>query len=356
MNGNSEQFEAIVVGGGQAGLATGYYLARAGLRFRILDAGERVGESWRKRWDSLKLFTPAQYNTLPGMPFPSPPGRQPSKDEMAGYLEAYAEQFELPVQLKTRVDSLTREGEKYLLTAGSRQFIADHVVVATGHYQTPSTPAFAVELDPAIEQQHASQYTNPDRLQPGSVLVVGVGQSGAEIAKELAAVRQSWLAGKPHYQLPDTFLGRHFFWWAWPILSRIRRDTWLGRGVAARMKRVGDPVIGISTADLAQRGVRLVSRITGVKEGKPVTEDGQILDVSNVIWATGFRQEDHWISLNIFEDDGRPWHTRGVVEGEPGLYFVGRRFQHRLISHLVGGVGADARYVVSVIAERQSSS
>jgi putative flavoprotein involved in K+ transport len=349
---NADQFEVIVIGGGQAGLATGYYLAQAGVRFIILDAGERVGDVWRKRWDSLKLFTPAEYDNLPGMPCPVLAGYLPSKDELADYLEAYAEHFGLPVRLKTRVDSLTREDRSYLVTSGSQRFAAAHVVVATGALQSPKLPDFATKLNPSILQLHSSHYRSPDQLQSGDVLIVGVGQSGAEIGREVAATRQTWLSGQARVHLPRFVLGRHIFSWLWPILSRINRDNWLGRLLAARMGEGGDPVVGISLKDLARSGIKRVPRIVDVEEGKPMTADGQILDVANVIWATGFCSDYRWLSLPIFHYDGYPLHKRGVVEGEPGLYFVGLRFQYRPTSHLVGGVSTDARYIVRRIVQR----
>jgi putative flavoprotein involved in K+ transport len=214
---------------------------------------------------------------------------------------------------------------------------------------------FAAKLDPAILQLHSSQYHNVDQLQTGDVLVVGVGQSGAEISKELAATRKTWLSGQPRVQLPGTLLGRHIFEWLWPILSRISRESWLGRLLAARMSQGGDPVVGISSKDMALMGIRRVARIVGVKEGKPMTADGQLLDVANVIWATGLRPDYSWLSLPIFNGDGHPLHKRVVIEDQSGLYFVGLRFQYRPTSHLVGGVSADARYIVHQINERQSS-
>lgn len=352
----TEHLEVIVIGAGQAGLATGYYLAQADRRFVILDAGEHMGDAWRTRWDSLKLFTPAKYDNLPGLPFPTPTGQLPSKDEMADYLESYAARFALPVQLNTRVDSLTREGQTYILTASSQRLTADHVVVATGSFQSPKIPAFAAALDPAILQLHSNEYRNPSQLRAGDTLVVGVGQSGAEISKELAATRQTWLSGQSRAHLPRTLLGRHIFEWLWPILSHVSRDSWLGHLLADRMSQGGDPVVGISAEDLVHSGVRRVPRIVGVSEGKPMSEDRQVLDVSSVIWATGFYPDYPWLHLRALGEDGYPLHKRGVVEGEPGLYFVGLRFQYRPASHLVGGVGADARYVVHVINKRQSSS
>ena len=190
----TSRFDTLVIGGGQAGLAVGYYLAEQSRDFLILEANDRVGDSWRRRWDSLRLFTPAEYSGLPGLPFPAPTGYRPTRDETADYLEAYATRFNLPVRLRTPVDSLARQGHTYLLVAGPHRFEASKVVVATGSYQRPRVPAFASQLDPQIVQLHSSEYRNPDNLQDGEVLVVGAGNSGAEIALELAKTRRTWLS------------------------------------------------------------------------------------------------------------------------------------------------------------------
>jgi Pyridine nucleotide-disulphide oxidoreductase len=198
----AEQVETVIIGGGQAGLSVGYHLARRGRRFVILDANQRIGDAWRVRWNSLRLFTPARYNGLPGWPFPAPAWSFPAKDEMAGYLEAYAARFELPVRTGVRVDRLSREGDRYVVAAGKHRYEADHVVVAAGAYQRPRIPAFAAELDPGIVQLHSSQYRDPSQLQEGGVLVVGAANSGAEIALELSRTHRTWLSGRHPGQEP----------------------------------------------------------------------------------------------------------------------------------------------------------
>jgi putative flavoprotein involved in K+ transport len=348
---SKHRFDTVVIGGGQAGLAVGYHLAHQERDFVILDAASRVGDAWRRRWDSLRLFTPARYSGLPGMPFPAPDGYFPTKDEMADYLEAYAARFALPVRLGVRVDALTREDGRYRLSAGAECLAADRVVVATGPFQQPHIPAFASELDPQIVQLHSSAYRNPDQLQEGGVLVVGAGNSGAEIALELAATRRTYLSGRDTGRIPLR-LG-HAFWW---FLSHVLTvDTPPGRKARQAALGRGTPLIRLRPKDVVAAGVERVPRTTGVRDGQPVLADGRVLGVANVLWCTGFAPDFRWIELPVVGEDGYPVHYRGVVEGEPGLYFVGLQFLYALTSSLIGGVGRDAAYVCEHIAARSPS-
>jgi len=347
-------FDTVVIGGGQAGLAVGYHLARHDRDFVILDAESRIGDAWRSRWDSLRLFTPARYSSLPGMSFPAKGCYFPTKDEMADYLEAYAARFDLPLQPGMRVEALTREEGRYLLTSGNDRLEADNVVVTTGAFQNPKVPTFASELDPEIVQLHSSEYRNPDQLQEGGVLVVGAGNSGAEIAVEQAATRRAYLSGRDTGRVPLN-IGRSVFWW---LLNNVLTvDTRLGRKMRKGALAHGAPLIRLRPEDVIAAGVERVPRTMGVKDGKPVLEDGRIPDVSNVIWCRGFTPDFRWIELPVFVfgEDGYPIHYRGVVEGEPGLYFVGLLFLYSLTSSLIGGVGRDAEYVSGHIAARSPS-
>ncbi len=354
---NTERTDTVVIGGGQAGLAAGYYLAQQGRDFVILEAQDRVGDSWRKRWDSLRLFTQGSFNSLPGMPFPVQGELAPTKDAMADYLEAYAASFKLPVQLGVRVDELTGDDDRYLIAAGARRLRANHVVVATGAYATPREPAFASQLDPAITQLHSASYRNPNQLRDGAVLVVGAGNSGVEIALELAATRQTWLAGRDTGFIPGNSsgigyqLGITVFQ---ALMKRLTVDTPPGRWLVRKAREYtgGHPVVGIRPEELLRAGVQRVTRAAGVTGGQPVLEDGRILDVANVVWATGFVRDYHWIRLPIFDANGDPIHHRGVVQAEPGLYFVGLPFQSTLLSGLIAGAEPDARYIVKQIAAR----
>jgi putative flavoprotein involved in K+ transport len=353
-------YDTIVIGGGQAGLTTGYHLKQQGRDFVILDANERIGDSWRTRWDSLRLFTPARYDGLAGMPFPAPAHTFPSKDEMADYLEAYATRFKLPVKPSIRVDKLSKQGDRFVVAAGDLRFEAENVVVATGGYHGPRIPAFARELDPAIRQLHSSEYRRPSQLQEGGVLVVGAGNSGAEIALEVSRSHRTWLSGR-HPGNEPTRAGskadRLLTPVIWFVFSHVFTvNTPLGRRVAPELRSHGLPLARVRSADLlAARVERIQARTVGARDGQPLLADGRVLDVTNVIWCTGFQPEYGWIALPIFGDDGEPTHECGVVATQPGLYFVGLFFQSAVTSSLVGGVGRDAAYIADRIAARASA-
>ena len=360
MNGNgTERFDTVIVGGGQAGLATGYHLKKRGVSFVILDANERVGDAWRKRWDSLRLFTPARYSGMPGWRFPARGSYMPTKDEIAEYLEAYASRFDLPIRKGVRVDGVTRQGDHFVVTAGDRRFEADSVVVASGAHQIPRVPAFARELDPGIVQLHSSEYRNPSQLRDGGVLLVGVGNSGADIGMEVVRDRPTWLSGKANGHIPFRIEG--FF--ARNVLLRVVRfvghhvltvKTPIGRKVRRKFQTQGGPLVRVKPKDLAAAGVEPVARTAGVKDGLPLLEDGRVMDVSNVIWCTGFRRDFSWIDLPILGEDGEPAHDRGVLPDVPGLYFVGLLFQYAATSDVLPGVGRDAEHVAKQIASHRT--
>ena len=354
-----KHFDVIVVGGGQAGLSVGYHLKKLGLNFVILDASARIGDAWRKRWDSLRLFTPARYNGLDGMPFPASPHAFPTKDEMADYLERYAAHFQLPVMNGVRVDRLSREGDRYLVTAGALEFEAAHVVVAMASYQGRKVPGFAKELSPEIVQLHSSDYKGLSQLKPGGVLLVGAANSGAEIAMEtVIGGHPTWISGRDPGQVPFPIakLWVHFF--ILPLLFRVvfhrilTVNTPMGRKLRAKMLTGGSPRIRQRRTDLVQAGVQWVDRTAGAKDGRPVLADGRTLDVQNVIWCTGYDNGLRWIDLPVFESNGEPRHQSGLVESEPGLYFVGQHFQHAMSSTMIHGVGRDASRMVGTIKER----
>lgn len=349
-----ERFENVIIGGGQAGLATGYHLQKRGRPFVILEANERIGDSWRKRWDSLRLFTPAKYDGLPGMRFPAPRWSFPTKDEMGDYLEAYATKFELPLRTGVYVDRVYRDGERYVVESGHRQFEAENVIVASGAHHTPKAPAFARELDSRITQLHSADYRNPAQLQDGGVLVVGLGNSGAEIAYELARTHAVWQAGTPSAEIPV----RHGSVPARFVVPLVRFlgtrvltvKTPIGRKIRPKFVVMAAPLIRVKAKDLGAAGIKRVSRVVGVREGLPLTDDGEVLDVANVIWCTGFRYEFSWIDLPVFAESGEPMHERGVVPSARGLYFVGLIFQYAAASDVLPGVGSDAAYVAEHLA------
>ena len=357
-----ERVHTVVIGGGQAGLSVGYYLARAGRPFVILDASHRVGDAWRGRWDSLRLFTPAMFDGLVGMKFPAPSFSFPTKDDMADYLAAYARTFQLPVRSGVRVNRLSRIGNRYVVDAGAQRFEADHVVVAMSSYQIPRVPAFAKELHADIRQLHSSEYRNPQQLKAGGVLLVGAGNSGSEIAMELAHTHPIWMSGRDTGHVPfqidglpsRLFLMRFIFRFVFHRLLTVH--TPIGRRVRRRMFTQGGPLIRVKPKDLAGAGVQRVPKVGGVVNGAPLLEDGRALDVTNVIWCTGFGNGLSWIDLPIFESDGEPRHRSGIATGEPGLYFVGLHFLHSFSSTMIHGVARDAKRITDAIAARSQVS
>ena len=362
MKAQSERFETVIVGGGQAGLVTGYHLARRGRPFVILDAGARIGDPWRERWDSLKLYSPAAYDGLPGMRFPARRTAYPTAREMADYLEAYARHFDLPVRSSTAVETLSKDGDRYLVTAGARTFEAQNVVVATGVMQKPFVPSFASELDPRIRQLHSSGYRNLSQLQEGGVLVVGASHSGSDIAYETAATHPTTLSGVDNGQLPvpiESRRGRLGFRALFFVGSHVlTADTPMGRKARSHIRHGGAPLLRYRRKDLLAAGVeRTLARTAGVHDGRPVLDDGRVLDVQNVVWCTGFRPDYSWIDIPLdVGEDGYPVQYRGAVDSAPGLYFVGMLFLHSFASMLIAGSARDAERVATHIATRRAGS
>jgi putative flavoprotein involved in K+ transport len=357
----NKRVETLVIGGGQAGLSVGYQLAKSRMDFIIVDANERIGDAWRKRWDSLRLFTPARYNALNDMALPGPSHAFSTKDEVADYLEAYAARFELPVQTGVRVSRLSRNGQGFMAEAGHLRFEADNVVVAMATHQIPWLPPFAGELRPDIVQLHSADYRNPAMLRPGGVLVVGAGNSGAEIALDVARAHPTWLAGTEPGRVPfriERPAARFVFQ---PLLFRVVGHriltvrTPIGRRVRPKLLAHAAPDVRVKRRDLADAGVHRLPKIVDVRDGLPTLADGSTVDVANVIWCTGFRPDFSWIDLPIFgpsEQPREPAHQRGIVSDEPGLYFVGLSFLYAMSSGFLPGVARDADHVVRHIAAR----
>ena len=352
------QVETVVIGGGQAGLSTGYHLKRLGREFVILDAAPRIGDQWRQQWDTLKLYSPAQYDGLPGLPFPAKKWSFPGKEEVANYLESYAAEFDLPIVLDTRVERLdpTPQGG-YVVTTSTGTYTCDNVVVATGTFgRTPNVPDFAADLDPSILQLHSSEYRRPAQLREGPVLVVGASHSGTDVAYEVADSHETILAGRDCGQIPFRIEAKVMHV-VFPILIFVwkhvlTRRTPMGRKEMPQVRFHGGPMLRVKRSDLDDRGVeRLEDRVTGVRDGKPVVGD-RTVDVANVVWATGFRQTFDWIHLAIVGDDGWPVEMRGVVDSAPGLFFCGLSFQYAFSSMVLPGVGRDAGFVADRIVER----
>ena len=357
MNAESEHFKVIVIGAGQAGLSVGYFLSELNVPFVILDENEKIGDAWRNRWNSLKLFTPAKFDGLAGMLFPTPANSFPTKDEMADYLENYATHFKLPVRTNIRVDGLSRVGNSYCVTSGDKQFEAEHVVIAMSSYQTPRIPKFAEQLDSNIIQLHSFDYRDPSQLQEGGVLVVGAGNSGGEIALELARNNHKvWMSGRDTGHIPfridgaasKIILGRLVIRF---LFHRIlTTGTPIGRKARHKIISQGGPLIRIKPEQFTDAGIERVPKITGVKNGLPAIEN-KVLEVRNIVWCTGFYPSFSWIDIPVFKHK-EPTHVRGVVEKEPGLYFVGLHFLYSMSSGMIHGVERDAKYVVKTISDR----
>ena len=348
-------YDTVVIGAGKSGLAAGYHLARTGRSFVMIDANERPGDAWRRRWDSLRLFSPAQWNSLPGLTFPAPAGTFPTKDEMAEYLDVYARRFGLPIEHGVRATRVARNRDRFVVECTDRSFACSNVVVATGYSAHPRVPEFAKGLDTNIRQLHSSAYRRPSDVAGPSVLVVGFGTSGAEIAMELAAAGRSVrIAGQPTFHIPNLVLklpGN--LWWRF-IHNVLTIDTPIGRRAAPKFKAGGAPLIRVDRAQVIASGVEHVSRVSGTVMGAPQLDDGRVLETSDVVWCTGFRPDYRFIDLPALRLDAKGWPITpyGVAERIPGLYFLGIPFQVGLTSLLVGGAERDAALVVRHIEQR----
>jgi putative flavoprotein involved in K+ transport len=356
----TQHVETLIVGAGQAGLSPGYHLQRMNRPILIVDANERIGDNWRRHYESLRLYTPAKYSGLPGMAFPGEDRwSYPGRDDVAEFLERYAIQWDLPVRMSTRVDRLAaRQDGGYVAFIGDDTVTCDNVVVATGTFgRAPNLPEFAKGLDPDIRQLHSSQYRRPGQLQPGTVLVVGASHSGSDIAYETALTHPTILCGRDCGQIPLRWDSRRIRI-AFPILvfawrHVITRKTPVGRKAMLHSRFHGAPMLRVKREDLTARGVqRYTARVSGVTDGRPALADGTVLEVRNIIWCTGFKQVFDWIEIPIFGPDGWPREYRGLCDEAPGLFFCGLSFQYAFASMVFPGVGRDAAYVAQKIATR----
>jgi putative flavoprotein involved in K+ transport len=355
------QFDVAIIGGGQAGLAVGHFLARQQRSFVILDAQARVGDAWRTRWDGLRLFTPGRLNSLPGAPFPGDPHGFPTKDEVADYLEAYATTFDLPIRTGVRVTDVwpADDARGFRIVTDDGEYEAAQVVVATGAYDRPRVPDFASDLHAGITQLHSSEFRNTSQLREGTVFVVGASNSGAEIALMAAGEHPTVLVGRDVGKMPfrpEDRLARTFDTFFWFFVNHVATlDNPIGRKAAPGIRHHGLPLDRVRPSDLAAAGVeRVQARMVGAKEGMPLLEDGRVIDAANVVWATGFRLDHEWIHLPITGADGWPRQTRGVVTDVPGLFFIGLPFMYAGASALLGGVGRDAAYLTGQMARQAS--
>jgi putative flavoprotein involved in K+ transport len=354
-----ERINTVIIGAGQAGLSVGYHLAKRRREFVILERHARIGDTWRMRWDSLRLFTPARFDGLAGMPFPAPEDSFPTKDEMANYLEAYAAHFRLPVRTGVSVERVWREGDRYMVSAGDHVIEAENLVIAMANYQVPRIPELASSLSPAIVQLHSLDYRNLAQLRKGGVLIVGAGNSGAEIGLETArAGLPAYVSGRSTGEVPfslQSTVGRRViapFVFRFVFHRVLTIDTPMGRKVRPKMMQKGTPLIRTRERNLAEAGATRVPRTVGARGGMPVLADGRVLDVANVIWCTGFHTGLSWLDLPIVDEMGEPRQERGIVASEPGVFFVGQHFQYAMSSGMIHGVARDADFIARAVAAR----
>lgn len=358
-----ERLGTVIIGAGQTGLATAYFLGRAGVPSVVLDEHARVGDQWRQRYDSLLLNSPAQYDGLPGLPFPAPKWSYPTGAEMGDHLERYAEAMGIDVRSGVQVSAVVQQADgTWLIATSGGERIAENVVVACGAEQLPKVPDSAGELDPGIRQLHSSGYRSPGQLLPGPVLVVGAAQSGADIALEIAgAGHETWLSGRVMPEIPLPFGSRRMRR-ALPVLwfaahHVLTTGTPIGRRMQPVIRAGGTPLIRCKRADLAAAGVRLTeARTVGADDGRPALDDGTVLDVANVVWCTGFRQDFGLVRPDVTGDDGYPRGDAGIVTDLPGLYYVGLLFQTAFASMLIGGAGRDAKRIAAHITARSRAA
>lgn len=355
----STRYNTAVIGGGQAGLITGYALQQRGIDFVILDANARVGYAWRNRWDSLRLFTQAFMNGLPGMAFPGDRNAFVSKDEVADFLEHYAETMDLPIRLNTRVERLSHDGNVFVIETGDTTITAENVIVAMADYQKQAVPNFADDLDPSITQLHSAQYRNHGQLQDGPVLVVGLGNSGADIALDVSQTHETIVSGSESGSVPfklespfGRIVGSRLVRFA--MVRVLNTSTPIGRRARPKLMEQGPPLVRVRPKELKAAGVTRVGRTTGINKGRPVVDNGKTLDVTNVIWCTGYRSGFDWIDIPVFDDQHQPIHRRGVTD-VPGLYFVGLFFLHAMWSETITGVQPDVQHIVKHLEDQPTN-
>jgi putative flavoprotein involved in K+ transport len=352
----TESLDVLIIGGGQAGLAMGYQLQEAGLRYLIVDQHTRTGDSWRERFDSLVLFTPRAYSALPGLPVPGDPDGYPTKDEIAGYLESYAAHFRLPIAFRTGIERLEQQDGIYTATTTTGRIIsARAVVIATGAFQQPAIPGIARHCRDEVVQLTPASYRNPQQTPAGTVLVVGDGATGRQIALEMCATHQVLLAtGRPRKVSPDRILGKPLFWWLDKTgLIRKSRETRLGRKLMAADAFPGKH---LDLPRLREAGVTVVGRLTDADGRRIRFADGTAAIVDTIVWATGYRDQTDWVAIPEAVDATGTFIQERGISPVPGLTFIGRNWQWTRGSAILAGVGDDAAYVAQHVVETLSTT
>jgi putative flavoprotein involved in K+ transport len=345
-------YDVIIIGGGQAGLSIGYFLKNCNLSFIILEKTSEIGEVWRNRYDSLKLFTPRYFSSLPGLNLSGNPNNYPTKDEIADYLSKYAATFSLPIQTDTTVEGLYKLKEGFKVITNRGELTTNIVVVATGPFQKPFLPEISNSLSDKVLQIHSSKYKNPLQLNNGSVLVVGGGNSGAQIAVELSKEREVFLSiGHQMKFLPQDIGKKSIFWYFNKLgIYSASYKTMVGKFI----KNQPDPIFGMELKKLINSGkIKLKTRTVSVENDTIEFDDNSSLRTNNIVWSTGFKMDYSWIKITeALNEKGMPLHQRGVTQ-IAGLYFLGIPWQFSRGSALIQGVGTDANHLINQILKNK---
>jgi putative flavoprotein involved in K+ transport len=338
-------YDVLVIGAGQAGLATGYHLQRAGLSFAILEGTSDVGGSWPHYYDSLRLFSPAGRSSLPGMPFPGKPQHYPARDAVVAYVRHYARHFELPVVTDARVLRVEHTAPGFrVMTSGGMLYHARSIIAATGAFHRPYMPQLPGQDGFAGRVLHAATYQEPTPFHGQHVVVVGAGNSAIQIGVELAQVARVTLATRApiHFQR-QKLLGHDIHHWAWLLgLDRLPLGI-----VSGKASAIGVLDTGVYQAAIAAGQPDRRPMFTRFTHAEVVWSDGTAEKVDTVIYATGYRPNlDYLAGLGALDADGQPLHRRGMSTMVPGLAYVGLSNQWTYASATIRGVGPDAAYIV----------
>ena len=340
-------YHTIIIGGGQAGLAAAYYLSKQNKNYVVLEAADTIGHSWKVRYDSLKLFTSARYNNLPGLEFPGAKNRFPHKDEVVSYLQNYVNRFQIQLKINEKVISLSKKDQLFQVRTENNSYTSENVIVSTGPFQEALIPAFIKNIDADIHQMHSSTYRNSTQLQAGDTLVVGGGNSGVQIVEELVNEGRNVyfsFRGKMKRMPNNMFMQRLVF--GSGITSAAVHSL-----VGGLLKKRGEPVMGTNIKKLFREpNLTLVGRTIGADTKEIMCEEGMLLNIRNIIWATGFNPDFRWMAFDIFDEKGYPVQQRGVTSVS-GLYFLGLAWMHSRNSGLLGGIKEDAEYITDKIAK-----
>ncbi|CAM1350422.1 flavin-containing monooxygenase [Tenacibaculum ascidiaceicola] len=343
----------VIMGGAQAGLSMAYHLKKMEKSFIVVDGEEEIGASWLNRWDSLKLFTPTEYNHLPGLKFNAPKGHYPSKYEVSDYFKSYVKKFDIPVQLNTLVTSVKKSAKGFHVIYNEGEILAKNIIVATGPFHIPYTPPCHTKLSDEVLQMHSNYYKNSKQLQEGDVLVVGGGDSGYQILDEISKDKKSktvYFSGDTKVKtLPQQFLGKTLWWWFTLIgFLKFNKYSWIGKKISTSLQ----PVIGTDVKEILSReNVVTVGRTKDALDNEVVFENKKVTSIKNIIWATGYRPNFKWIEGLELDSDNYPKNYRGVSNIE-GLYFIGLPWMYTRGSATLGGVSKDASYLADIISKK----